>query len=169
MIRGPHQKSGSVTFTYSLVSSLVQKIKISARVEVSQLFVNNYYYYILTVCSTEVENCNVLVGLAQLQWSFISFFSFFDFLTFSTSSASSTSVLFWLLNCQKWRFSHIDGPQNARQLFNVIRNIRKCIVESTWVTKYAKLAKRGQNLRFHFLVEKWQSLGEFLRKKNRKS
>ena len=65
--------------------------------------------------------------------------------------------------------SHIDGRQNVQQLFNAIWNIWKCIIKSTWVIKYAKIAKHGQNLRFHFLVEKWLSLGEFLRKKNRKS
>ena len=65
--------------------------------------------------------------------------------------------------------SHIDGRQNVQQLFNAIWNIWKCIIKSTWVINYAKIAKHGQNLRFHFLVEKWLSLGEFLRKKNRKS
>jgi len=65
--------------------------------------------------------------------------------------------------------SHIDGRQNVQQLFNAIWNIWKCIIKSTWVINYAKIAKHGQNLRFHFLVEKWLSLGEFLRKKNPKS
>ena len=37
------------------------------------------------------------------------------------------------------------------------------------MTNYAKIANHGQNLRFHFLVKKWLSLGELLRKKNRKS
>ena len=36
-------------------------------------------------------------------------------------------------------------------------------------TPWKKIATHGQNLRFHFLVEKWPSLGELLRKKNRKS
>ena len=55
-------------------------------------------------------------------------------------------------------------------LFIAIPNVSFCIFESTWVTNDENIAMKGQNLKFHFLVEKWQSLGELLRKKieNRK-
>ena len=70
---------------------------------------------------------------------------------------------------KKGFFSQIDDCQNMQQLFNVVSSILICITKSTLVTSYEKIARHGQNLRFHFLVQKWLSLGELLRKKNRKS
>ena len=50
-----------------------------------------------------------------------------------------------------------------------IPNVSFSIFESTWVTNDETMAMKRQNLKFHFLVEKWLSLGHLLRKKNRKS
>ena len=126
---------------------------------------NNWNIEILESWNLELLNSWKLYQLLQLFW----LHNFFDFLTFSTSPASSTSVLLWLPKRQKWLFSHIDYRQNGQQLLNAIWNIWICIIKSTWVTNYAKIANHGQNLRFNFLVKKWLSLGELLRKKNRKS
>ena len=82
---------------------------------------------------------------------------------------------FWLLNLLnlkirlKMLYFAYWRPSKRATTVNAIWSIWKCIIKSTWVINYAKIVKHGQNLRFHFLVKKWQSLGELLRKKNRKS
>ena len=49
-------------------------------------------------------------------------------------------------------------------LFIAIPNVSFCIFESTWVTNDESIAMKGQNLKFHFLVE---SLGCYLGEKSR--
>ena len=82
---------------------------------------------------------------------------------------SSGTLIASIQSVKNGFFLHIDGSQNVQQLFNAIGDIKIRIIKSTWVTNYPKIAKHGQNLRFHFLVEKWLCLGELLTKKNRKS
>ena len=107
--------------------------------------------------------------------SSISFFSFFEFITFLTPWLFRPLQFLRLLffsgfqNVKSGFFYHIDDRQNGQQLLNAIWNIWIRIIKSIWMTNYAKIANHGQNLKFHFLVKKWLSLGEFLRKKNRKS
>ena len=107
--------------------------------------------------------------------SCISFFSFFEFITFLTPWLFRPLQFLRLLffsgfqNVKSGFFYHIDDRQNGQQLLNAIWNIWIRIIKSIWMTNYAKIANHGQNLKFHFLVKKWLSLGEFLRKKNRKS
>ena len=60
-------------------------------------------------------------------------------------------------------------PSKCAKKDIAISNVIFCIFESTWVTNDDKVAIKSQNLKFHFWVEKWLSLGHLLRKKNRKS
>ena len=100
--------------------------------------------------------------------SSISFFSFFEFITFLTPWLFRPLQFLRLLffsGCQNVKsgfFYHIDDRQNGQQLLNAIWNIWIRIIKSIWMTNYAKIANHGQNLKFHFLVKKWLSLGELL-------
>ena len=108
-----------------------------------------------------------LSDLSQLQWLrlrgllnyLLLLFSFFDLQIFKWWP-KKTLLAYW---------QPAKLAKTVLMSFNVVTSILICITKTTWVTSYEKIAKHGQNLRFHFLVEKWLSLGELLRKKNRKS
>ena len=54
-----------------------------------------------------------------------------------------------------------------QQLFDAISSVLYCIIKSTWVTSNSTIAKDGQKLKVHFLVEKWLCLGDYLGKKSK--
>ena len=66
-------------------------------------------------------------------------------------------------------FEHVEGRQTMQQSFVDISNVLFCLIRSAWVTNNQSIAINSNNLGFHFLPEKWLSLGHLLRKKNRKS
>ena len=77
---------------------------------------------IFTICSTEVENCNVLSDLLNFS-DFFDFFDFFDFVTFS-----NLFDYFWLFGLQAskndeiWLISHTDARQYGQNYAIVIED-----------------------------------------------
>ena len=124
--------------------------------------INRQTDYFFTLCSTEVENCNVLrtCSTSVLQYFLTSPFKSLTFWRLTLKLQKMTINDLFLILTAANRAAIITKPLEQLSTFKI------CNTRSYQAIKPKKMAK---NLNFKFLVKKWQSLGELLSKNCRKS